>query len=106
MKKRYGIFVACLLILITVVPVFGQATKKQLTFLFMPGVQDPFYTTMEKGVRAKAKELGVNIIVAEYPKAWGPEYQVPILQAYAQRGGFEGLLIAPTSVDALKAPLK
>jgi len=48
----------------------------------------------------------VNIIVAEYPKAWGPEYQVPILQAYAQRGGFEGLIIAPTSVDALKAPLK
>jgi len=47
-EKRYGIFVACLLILITVVPVFGQATKKQLTFLFMPGVQDPFYTTMEK----------------------------------------------------------
>jgi ribose transport system substrate-binding protein len=106
MKKRYSAVFAILLILLTVAPVFGQAAKKQLTFLFMPGVQDPFYTTMEKGVRAKCKELGVNLIVAEYPKAWGPEYQVPILQAYAQRGGFDGLLIAPTSVDALKAPLK
>lgn len=105
MKKRYAAIVAVLLILLVALPISAQ-TKKQLTFLFMPGVQDPFYTTMEKGVRAKCKELGVNLIVAEYPKAWGPEYQVPILQAAVQRGGFDGLLIAPTSVDALKAPLK
>lgn len=104
MKKRYAIVIAVLLAALTVMPAVAQ--KQQLTFLFMPGVQDPFYTTMEKGIRAKCKELGINLIVAEYPKAWGPEYQVPILQAAVQRGGFQGLLIAPTSVDALKAPLK
>jgi len=104
MKKRYAAIIAVLLVTLTVMPAVAQ--NQQLTFLFMPGVQDPFYTTMEKGIRAKCKELGVNLIVAEYPKAWGPEYQVPILQAAVQRGGFQGLLIAPTSVDALKAPLK
>jgi ribose transport system substrate-binding protein len=113
MKKGYSIALAILLVLAIALPTFanGQgeqktAGKKQLTFLFMPGVADPFYTTMEKGIQAKGKELGVNIVVAEYPKAWGPEDQVPILQAAIQKGGIDGLLIAPTSVDALKAPLK
>lgn len=72
----------------------------------MPGVADPFYTTMEKGVRAKAAELGVDVIVAEYPKSWGPEAQVPILEATAARMKFDAILIAPTSNDALIAPLK
>ena len=40
------------------------------------------------------------------PKAWGPENQIPILQATYARGKFDLLLIAPTSNEALKAPLK
>lgn len=114
MKKQYSVVIAVLLILMIAVPTFagGAAEKKTeekkgpLTFLFMPGVLDPFYTTMEKGVQAKAKELGVNVIVAEYPKSWGPEAQIPILEATAARGGIDMILIAPTSNDALIAPLK
>ena len=113
MKKRVTIVTALLGIALTALPVFASgarepapAAKKQVTILFMPGVADPFYFTMEKGMQAKAKELGINLIVAEYPKSWGPEAQVPILEATIQKGGIDGLLIAPTSVDALKAPLK
>ncbi len=113
MKKGVTIGLALLAIAATAMPCFasGKAEektegKKTLTFLFMPGVADPFYFTMEKGIQAKAKELGVNVIVAEYPKSWGPEAQVPILEAAVQKGGIDALLIAPTSVDALKAPLK
>ncbi len=74
--------------------------------LFVPGIADPFYYTMEKGIQAKAKELGVTIKVAEYPKSWGPEAQVPILEAAAAAGGIDMILTAPTSTDALIAPLK
>ena len=55
----------------------------------MPGVPDPFYYTMEKGIKAAADKAGADLVVAEYPKAWGPENQIPILQATYARGKFD-----------------
>ena len=112
MKKFLLLLVAFVLVLSISIPLFAAGQKeevkgkKELTFLFVPGVSDPFYYTMERGAKAKAKELGVNLIVAEFPKAWGPEYQVPILESAAARGNIDMIMIAPTSVDALIAPLK
>lgn len=83
-----------------------EAADDEITILFMPGVADPFYYMMEKGIRDKGAELGVNIIVAEFPKAWGPEVQVPILDATVAQGGIDMVLIAPTAIDALISPLK
>jgi ribose transport system substrate-binding protein len=83
-----------------------KPAKKAVTIAFMPGIADPFYFTMERGMQAKAKELGVNLIVGEYPSTWGPNAQVPILEAMMAKGGIDMLLIAPTAVDALVAPLK
>ena len=103
MKKTIIAILVVLMIALVAFPGFSQA---KLRVLFMPGVQDPFYTTMEKGIKAAADKAGVDLVVAEYPKAWGPENQIPILQATYARGKFDLLLIAPTSVDALKAPLK
>jgi ribose transport system substrate-binding protein len=82
------------------------AVAGDLKFGFMPGIADPFYFTMEKGAQAKAKELGVELIVGEYPKAWGPEYQVPILKALVDRGDIDLLFTAPTSTEALIPVLK
>lgn len=103
MKKTIIAILVVLMIALVAFPGFSQA---KLRVLFMPGVQDPFYTTMEKGIKAAADKAGVDLVVAEYPKAWGPENQIPILQATYARGKFDLLLIAPTSSDALKAPLK
>jgi len=97
--------VLAVLIASSVLPGLAQAAGKP-KILFMPGVADPFYFTMEKGIKAKAAEVGAELTVAEYPKAWGPENQIPILQAAAAAGKYDLLLIAPTSTDALKAPLK
>ncbi len=36
--------------------------------------------TMERGIKAKAKELGVNVVVGDYPTTWGPEAQLPNLR--------------------------
>ncbi len=109
MKKFITVLAALLLIAAISIPLFArgpEGEKEELTFLFVPGVSDPFYYTMERGAKEKAAELGVNLIVAEFAKAWGPEHQVPILEAAAARGGIDLILIAPTSIDALIAPLK
>lgn len=103
MKKTVVAVLVVLMIALVALPGFSQA---KLRILFMPGVADPFYYTMEKGVKAAADKAGADLVVAEYPKAWGPENQIPILQATYARGKFDLLLIAPTSTDALKAPLK
>jgi len=112
MKRSIILFIVLAMISLIAMPMFagGQTEEAvsgdEVTMMFMPGVADPFYYMMEKGIKAKAEELGVNLIVAEFPKSWGPEAQVPILEATAARGGIDMILIAPTSVDALVTPLK
>ena len=92
------------LLLLFIAAGFGFAQK--VTFAYMPGIEDPFMRMIEKGARAKAQELGANLIVGEYPKAWGPEYSVPLMEALVARGGFDFLIVVPTHVEALIAPLK
>jgi len=103
MKKTIVAVLVVLMIALVAVPGFSQSKPR---ILLMPGVADPFYYTMEKGIKAAADKAGADLVVAEYPKAWGPEDQIPILQATIARGKFDLLLIAPTSTEALKAPLK
>jgi ribose transport system substrate-binding protein len=93
------------LLLLFIAAGFGFAQKK-VTFAYMPGIEDPFMRMIEKGAAAKAKELGASLIVGEYPKAWGADIQVPILEALVARGGFDFLIVVPTSNEALIAPLK
>ncbi len=111
MKKSWKVLFVLALALVLAMPLFAAGAKekgsaKTVTMAFMPGIADPFYFTMERGIKAKAQALGVNLIVGEYPSTWGPEAQVPILQAMMAKGGIDMLLIAPTAVDALVAPLK
>jgi ribose transport system substrate-binding protein len=105
------IFVLMIFFVLTAtIPVFagdgGPEEPKELTFAYMSGIADPFMFMIEKGAQAKADELGVKLMTAEYPKAWGPEHQVPILEAMVARGGFDFLIVVPTSTEALIAPLK
>ncbi len=85
---------------------FSAVAEDTLKLAFMPGIADPFYFTMEKGAQAKAKELGVELIVGQYPGSWGPEAQVPILEALVARGDIDLLFTAPTSTEALIPVLK
>ncbi|MGA2975196.1 MAG: ABC transporter substrate-binding protein [Spirochaetia bacterium] len=111
MKRSLIVTLALAMVVLFAAPIFATGTKeaaatKTYTIAFMPGVADPFYYTMERGIRAKAKELGVNVVVGDYPATWGPEVQTPNLQALMAKGGIDMLLIAPTSTTALVAPLK
>jgi ribose transport system substrate-binding protein len=109
MKRKVLFAVTVVLILALALPLAAKGAQEgpeAVTMAFMPGIADPFYFTMERGIREKAAELGVNLLVGEYPTTWGPEAQVPNLEALMAQGGIDMLLIAPTSVDALIAPLK
>jgi len=106
MKRVLSLALAVLLLVTTLTFAGGEKEKKQLTFAYMSGILDPFMIMIEKGAKAKADELGVKLMTAEYPKSWGPEIQVPILEAMAAKGGFDFLIVVPTSNEALIAPLK
>jgi ribose transport system substrate-binding protein len=107
--KRCVTALLVLVLLLASLPMFAggqKEAKKQLTFLYVPGETDPFYFSIEKGAKEKAAELGVNLLVSEYPKAWGPEVQVPVLEAAVARGGIDLVIIGPSSNDGMIAPLK
>jgi ribose transport system substrate-binding protein len=107
MRKR-TVALVVLAVMLAATAGFAAPTpeKEEVTFAYMSGILDPFMQMIEKGMRAKAQELGVKVLTAEYPKAWGPEIQVPILEALSARGGFDFLVVVPTSTEALIAPLK
>lgn len=104
MRKAFVCLVSVSLVLMFAFGAF--AAEKTYKMAFIPGVSDPFYYTMEKGAKEKAEELGVELIVGEFPKAWGPEHQVPILEALVARGDIDLLFTAPTSTEALIPVLK
>ncbi len=104
MRKAFVCLVSVSLVLIMAFGTF--AAEKTFKMAFMPGISDPFYFTMEKGAKEKAEELGVELIVGEFPKAWGPEHQVPILEALVARGDIDLVFTAPTSTEALIPVLK
>jgi len=106
MKRVVIIVLAVLLIASSLGFSEGKKEQKTLTFAYMSGILDPFMVMIEKGAKAKADELGIKLMTAEYPKKWGAEIQVPILEAMAAKGGFDFLLVVPTGQTALIAPLK
>ena len=105
------------LILILLLPVFslcsaaasGRAyddSGTPLHILYVPGVSDPFYYSMEEGARRKAEELGVILDVSPYPESWDPAVQIPILNQAAASRRYDLIMIAPVANDALTLPLK
>src|SRR5689334_3853589 len=57
----------------------AAAGSKKFTLALVQGVKgDPFYVTMEKGARAKAQELGVDLIV-DGPAQFDAVLQTPIV---------------------------
>ncbi|MFI6533734.1 ABC transporter substrate-binding protein [Nonomuraea sp. NPDC050547] len=64
---------------------------------------EEFYETMACGARAKAKELGVELEV-QGPQKFDPTLQTPIVNSVVAAQP-DALLIAPTDVKAMIAPL-
>lgn len=81
----------------------GNGEAYDITLI--PGVTgDEFYISMECGAREAAEELGVNFDVQGAPQ-FSPTEQIPVLEAVIASGP-DAILIAPTDVDALQAPIE
>ncbi|WP_353649946.1 ABC transporter substrate-binding protein [Nakamurella sp. A5-74] len=78
--------------------------SKNYNLAFIQGVTgDNFYITMQCGIEAEAKKLGVTV-TTQGPAKFDPTLQKPILDSVVQNKP-DAILIAPTSVDAMQAPL-
>lgn len=108
MKRSFRIFITSLILSILILGLFTFVgfSGKKLKFAWCPTITDPFYFMIGKGAKAAAEKYGVDLFVSEYPKAWGPEIQIPILKAVAARGDIDLLFTGPASKDALIPVLK
>jgi len=104
--KRFVVFLLVSVLVVGLMSGVTLAQGKKPKIAWCPAIDDPFYYMIGKGIADKCKELGLELFVAEYPKAWGPEVQVPILEAVAARGDIDVIITGPTSKEALIAPLK
>jgi ribose transport system substrate-binding protein len=101
--KKSVIALAAAGMLSTFAPQAAQAVDIKIGFL--PGVVDPFYQVMQKGVEAAAKDFGVEI-VTQIPPTWGVEAQTPLLDALVARGDLDYIITAAVDSQQMIAPLQ
>jgi ribose transport system substrate-binding protein len=78
--------------------------KKNYKITFIQGVEgDPFYITMQCGIQAEAQKLG-DTVNTQGPQKFDPALQKPIFDS-AVNAKPDAILIAPTDVKAMQAPL-
>ena len=89
----------------TAAPATAAPATKTIKIGFLAGVQDPFYTTMQRGAAQAAADLGVEL-VTQIPQAWNVTDQTPMLDAMVARGDLSFLFLAPVDSQAMIAPLQ
>lgn len=105
MKRRSLLSAVALAAMTAAVAPAAMAQDDQITIALVPGLTtDAFYITMERGARAAADALGVELIFQGAPE-FNPTLQVPVLDAVIARAP-DALLIAPTDSTQLIEPLR
>lgn len=78
--------------------------SKEYNLSFIQGVAgDEFYISMQCGIEAEAAKLGVKVNT-QGPQKFDPTLQKPIVDSVAA-GKPDAILVAPTDVTAMQAPL-
>jgi ribose transport system substrate-binding protein len=106
-KRIVAILSSFLLVLVLVPMAVAAQGDAKPKIGFLPGIEDPFYRVMEKGVNQAAKDFGFEIATAAYPPApWSAASQTPLLDSMVARGDLNYIITAPTSAQELIAPLQ
>ncbi|MFB4275265.1 MULTISPECIES: ABC transporter substrate-binding protein [unclassified Nonomuraea] len=104
MRKAMAVLGGALLMITACGGDGGGGGSGQVRVALVQGLAgEEFYETMACGARAKAKELGVALDV-QGPQKFDPTLQTPIVNSVVA-GRPDALLIAPTDVKAMIAPL-
>lgn len=82
----------------------SEADLSGLTVGFIPGVNDPFYVSMQCGIEEAAGEYGMTVDT-QIPQQFEAAVQTPIVNAMVATDP-AALLIAPTDGQALQPPLQ
>jgi ribose transport system substrate-binding protein len=83
----------------------SSSSGKHYTIALVPGLTtDPFYITIHAGAAAEAKKLGVTL-TWQGGTTFSPNTQLPVVNSLLAKHP-SALLIAPTDVTALKAPIQ
>jgi ribose transport system substrate-binding protein len=83
----------------------GGGGSTSYKFSFVQGVAgDEFYITMQCGIQAEAKKQGITVNT-QGPAKFDPTLQKPIVDSVVAAHP-SALLVAPTDVSAMEAPLK
>jgi ribose transport system substrate-binding protein len=83
----------------------GSGGDDAYKIAFVQGVAgDQFYISMQCGVEAEAKKMGATVEV-QGPQKFDPTLQKPIVDSVVASKP-DALLVAPTDVTAMEAPLK
>lgn len=105
MHRRSLLGAAAIAALATVAAPVAHAQDDQITIALVPGLTtDAFYITMERGARAAAEALGVELVFQGAPE-FNPVLQVPVLDAVIASAP-DAILIAPTDTTQLVEPLR
>ncbi len=60
----------------------AASAQDKITVAFIPGIaSDPFFKAMEIGARAKAEELGIELIWQGSASDYSPQTQLPFVDA-------------------------
>jgi ribose transport system substrate-binding protein len=105
--RRFAALLSVALLTLTLAPATVSAQDEKPKIGFLPGIEDPFYRVMEKGVNAAAADFGFEVAAVAYPPApWGAASQTPLLDAMVARGDLDYIITAPTSAEEMIAPLQ
>ena len=78
------------------------AQDKRLTIAFIPGIaSDPFFLAMEKGARAAAEKMNIELIWQGSASEYSPQTQLPFVDA-ALAQDIDALILVPTDPDSLQ----
>ncbi|MCF6476489.1 sugar ABC transporter substrate-binding protein [Nonomuraea sp. MG754425] len=103
-KKAMAALGAMLLVITACAGPGGDGGSGQIRVTLVQGLAgEEFYETMACGARARAGELGVTLDV-QGPQKFDPTLQTPIVNSVVA-GRPDAILVAPTDVKAMIAPL-
>jgi ribose transport system substrate-binding protein len=106
-NRRFVALASGALLALTLAPATASAQDEEApNIAFLPGVEDPFYRVMEKGIQAAAEDFGIEVQVAQFPATWGTSAQDPILSALKGQGNLDYIITAPVSTEEMIAPLQ
>jgi len=105
--KRIVALVSVALLVLALAPAAVVAQDDEgPNIAFLPGIEDPFYRVMEKGIKAAAEDFGLDVQIAQFPATWGTSAQDPILSALKGQGNLDYIITAPVSTEEMIAPLQ